>query len=108
MAAIELTNLTNVSVFATADADAVRRQLWGERKSRLGLKAPLPRVMSSDAHSPETIGVDSANRTLTRLRIDELDFDGVYAAIRVYPDARCKLEATLAVHYRGLIRRRLP
>ena len=106
LAAIELTNRASLPLFTAADPDAVRRQLWAERRTRLGIRAPLARIMSSDAHSPETIGIDSTNRTLTRLRLDELNFDGVYAAIRVYPDARCKLEVNLAVHYPRVVRAR--
>lgn len=99
LAGFEITQLTNTTVFSSDDTDAVRRQLWSERRKALGINAQLARLMSSDAHSPESIGADTAHRTLTRLRLDELNFAGVLAAIRIYPDARCKLEANLAVHY---------
>lgn len=103
LAGFEITQLANSTLFSRADSDPVRKQLWSERHKDLGIKSPLARVMSSDAHSPESIGADTAHRTLTRLRLDELSFAGVVAAVRIHPDARCKLEADLAIHYPRLL-----
>lgn len=103
LAGFEITRSANSTIFSAADPDVVRKQLWSERRKALGVHAQLARIMSSDAHSPELIGADTEHRTLTRLRLDELNFEGVVAAIRFHPDARCKLEANLAVHYPRLV-----
>lgn len=104
LAAIEITRLESVALFSDDDTDSVRREAWRERVTHLGDEGSLARIMSSDAHSLEQVGSDDRQRVLTRLRIDELNFLGVRAAIRLQPDARCRLESTLEANYPHLLR----
>lgn len=99
LAAVEITQLTSASVFTPSDSEEVRRDAGRERARALGDDAAFGRVMSSDAHSPEEVGVDEPHRTMTRLRLDDLNFLGVRSALRMHPDARCKLELNLETHY---------
>ncbi len=96
---LEITRPESVALFTDQDADAARKLLWRKRRSSLGIAAPLARIMSSDAHSPDQVGADTGHRTLTRLRVDDLNFLAIRAAILVNPDARCRVEANLEVHY---------
>lgn len=104
LAGIEITRHETQDVFTDADADEVRKNCWRERQQVLGSKTPIAHVMSSDAHSVAEIGVDADTRTLTRLRLDELSFHGVRAALKTNPSARCRLEADLDVGYPHVIR----
>jgi energy-coupling factor transporter ATP-binding protein EcfA2 len=103
LAGIEIIQLSNSSLFTDRDTDAVRRQCWVEREKALGQDAPLARIMSSDAHSPDTVGADREMRTLTRLRADDLNFRAVRAALVAHPESRCKLEANLEVQYPRIV-----
>ena len=96
---LEFTTTKQLAAFSARDSDAIRKQIWTNRRKDLGRLAPMARMMSSDAHSVEEVGAAKAGRQLTRLRIDELNFDAVRAALTQFPDARCKVEASLAVHY---------
>lgn len=104
LAALELSRIASTSAFTRNDADPVHRQCMAERAKVLGDDYPFGRVMSSDAHSPEDVGVDSPHRTMTRLRVDELTFTSVRSAVRVHPDARCKLELNLEAQYPQVMR----
>jgi len=66
----------------------------------------LARVMSSDAHSPDKLGEDRTARTLTRMRLDDLNFTAVRNALMYSPRARCKVEANLPPSYPRLLRAR--
>jgi energy-coupling factor transporter ATP-binding protein EcfA2 len=102
--ALEFTTLKNLTAFSARDSDPVRKQIWTNRRKALGRGAPIARIMSSDAHSVEEVGAAKMGRQLTRLRIDELNFDGVRAALTMFPDARCKVEASLAIHFARVLR----
>lgn len=106
LSGLEITDKATATAFSSRDANPFGVQLASERRQLLGWRSPLARIMSSDAHSPEQVGLDSSSRTITRLRVDELNFAGVRAAIRTHPDSRCRLEADLAVHYPRLVRMR--
>ena len=99
LAGIEITQPANATLFSETDGDRLRKQGWVQREKLLGLRAPLARIMSSDAHSVEAVGADKASRTLTRLRVDALNFRAVRAALAIHPDSRCKLESSLEVQY---------
>jgi len=103
LAGIEITNLANIDAFTSRDPVPLHVQLQSERTKLLGWRAGLARIMSSDAHSPEQVGLDSTTRTITRLRLDQLDFDGLRAALLIHPSSRCRLEAELSVHYPRLL-----
>ena len=47
----------------------------------------LARVMSSDAHSPDKVGLDRSSRTLMRLRLDQPAFPAIWNAIVNSPRA---------------------
>ncbi len=86
--------------FTDSDEDENRRNAWKAR-----LKVPdlevrgLGRLMSSDAHSPNVVGRDRASRTLTRLKLDEVNFVALRNAIKLNPKSRCKAEAVLPPSY---------
>ncbi len=103
LAAVEITQLSSAAVFSSTDPEQLRKDAGRERSRVLGDDAAFGRVMSSDAHSPEEVGVDEPHRTMTRLRVDDLNFLAVRSALRVHPDARCKLELTLESHYPRLV-----
>ena len=106
LVAVEITRHESKTLFTDADEDDVRRNCWRERQQVLGNKTSVAHVMSSDAHSLPEIGVDADTRTLTRLRMDELSFHGVRAALKTNPTARCRLEADLKVGYPHVIKAR--
>lgn len=90
--------------FTDGDSDPHRLAAWKARQAVPELKARgLARLMSSDAHTPQTVGQDRARRTLTRLRLDDPNFDAVRNAIAHNPKARCKAEAVLPVTYPNLL-----
>ncbi len=99
LAALEITRADSVTLFSSRDSDAVRRSCGAERSKKLPDRSELARVMSSDAHSPDQVGIDQPRKTLTRIRVDELNFVAVRNALAFYCSARCKLEADLAPHY---------
>jgi len=86
--------------FTDSDNDPHRLAAWKARQAVPELKERgLARLMSSDAHTPATVGQDRARRTLTRLRLDDPNFDAVRNAIAYNPKARCKAEEILPVTY---------
>ncbi len=86
--------------FTDADSDPHRLAAWKARQAHPELwKRGLARLQSSDAHTSETVGQDRARRTLTRIRLDDLNFTAVRNAIAFNPQARCKAEAILPITY---------
>jgi len=86
--------------FTDDDGDPHRSAAWQARQAIPELRERgLARVMSSDAHSSDLVGQDRSARTLTRLRVDDLNFDAVRLAIQLNPKARCKAEAILPASY---------
>lgn len=93
--------------FTESDTDSVRLAGWNARQKVDALRERgLARVMSSDAHSIDKVGVDQATRTLTRLRMDDLNFEALRNAIVNNPKARCKAEVELPVSYPRVLRAR--
>jgi energy-coupling factor transporter ATP-binding protein EcfA2 len=103
LTAIEFLDQRNVHWFGDSDPDSVHRQAWVNRVKTLGEGGRLARVMNSDAHDPALVGLDEPRKTLTRLRLDELNFVAVRNALAHYPDARCRLEAELPPAYPQLV-----
>lgn len=86
--------------FTDADEDEHRRAAWKARQAIPELRQRgLGRLMSSDAHSVDKVGEDRSFRTLTRLRLDDVNFDAVRNAVLLNPKARCKAEALLPITY---------
>jgi ABC-type lipoprotein export system ATPase subunit len=86
--------------FTDDDVDAARVAAWKARQSVNALQERgLARLMSSDAHSTAKLGMDQATRTLTRLRMDHLNFEALRNAIVNNPKARCKAEVVLPASY---------
>lgn len=86
--------------FTSADDDAARKQAWETRQTNGELRARgLARIMSSDAHDPSGVGLDRTPRTLTRLRLDDLNFTAVRTALLFNPKGRCKAEVVLPPAY---------
>jgi energy-coupling factor transporter ATP-binding protein EcfA2 len=104
LAGLEITKPESVTIFTRDDSNVVRKSLWTSRLKSLGSgPAALARTMSSDAHTPAKVGIDAANRVLTRLKVDDLSFAAVRSALMLYPNARCKLEASLEAQYPRLV-----
>jgi hypothetical protein len=86
--------------FTDADPDDIRRSAWKRRQANPALaKRGLARLMNSDAHSQEKVGLDRNSRTLTRLRLDEPNFAAVRNAIALSSTGRCKPEVMLPAVY---------
>ncbi|MGH2500293.1 MAG: AAA family ATPase [Candidatus Limnocylindria bacterium] len=96
---LEFTRRDLIAAFTPEDPDEVGRQCWAERLKALGRRAPLARIMSSDAHTPNEVGREAPHRALTRLRIDHLNYGAVVAALRDHPQVRCLLEEPLPPSY---------
>ena len=86
--------------FTDHDPSPDRKAAWRGRQAVVGLRdRGLGRLMSSDAHSADKVGQDRSARTLTRLRLDDLNFDALRLAIQLNPKARCKADAILPATY---------
>jgi ABC-type lipoprotein export system ATPase subunit len=86
--------------FRSDDPDPNRKAAWDARLANNDLRTRgLARLMSSDAHSVDKVGRDRGSRTLTRLRLDDVNFDAVRNAIAQNPRARCKAEVVLPATY---------
>lgn len=96
---LEFTRFDLLSAFSGADPDEVGRQCWAQREKALGRRAPLARIMSSDAHTPDEVGREEPHRSLTRIRIDDLNYLAVQIALRHHPTVRCQLEEPLPPSY---------
>jgi energy-coupling factor transporter ATP-binding protein EcfA2 len=94
--------------FTDNDPDAHRLAAWKARQNVAELRdRGLGRLMSSDAHSVDKVGQDRSTRTLTRLRLDDLNFEAVRLAIQLNPKARCKAEAILPATYPRVVKAEL-
>ena len=92
------------SWFTDDDSDDGRKAALKARQKIGDLRERgLARLMSSDAHGPDQVGRDRASRTLTRLRLDDLNFNAVRNAISLNPKARCKAEVILPATYPRII-----
>lgn len=90
--------------FTDQDPHQGRREAWKARQRDHELKERgLARLMSSDAHSVAKVGQDRSSRTLTRLRLDDANFDAVKNAVLFNPKARCKAEAILPASYPRIV-----
>lgn len=86
--------------FLDGDTESSRLEAWRARQRSDDLRRRgLARIMSSDAHAPSDLGKDRTARTLTRLRVDDLNFDAVWNAVVESPRARCKAEPDLPPSY---------
>lgn len=86
--------------FTDDDPDDSRRAAWKARQRNDELRERgLARLMSSDAHSLDKLGLDRTSRTLTRLRLDDPNFSAIRNALLFNPKARCKAEAILPASY---------
>jgi energy-coupling factor transporter ATP-binding protein EcfA2 len=101
LAALEFTSREALTTwFSETDPDGGRRAAWQARQTIPELAGRgLARVMSSDAHSPAVVGGDRPSRTMTRLRLDEPNFEAVRNAIVFNSKARCKAEIDLPAAY---------
>jgi energy-coupling factor transporter ATP-binding protein EcfA2 len=90
--------------FTDSDPDHGRLEAWNSRQTDPVLKdRGLARLMSSDAHSPDKVGRDRQSRTLTRLRLDDANFNSIRNAIALNPKARCKAEVILPATYPHIV-----
>ena len=104
LAALEFRSAENLAWFSAEDTDPVRRDAWLRREKNDHLrKRGLARIMSSDAHSPDLVGLDRNKRTLTKLRLDDANFVAVKNAVVNNPKARCKAEVTLPANYARIV-----
>lgn len=108
LAGLEFTRVEALQEWFTAqDTDPARSAALTARLAVPDLRdRGLARIMSSDAHSPDKVGLDRSDRLLTRLRLDDLNFTAVRNALVFGPRARCKAEQTLPPSYPRLLRAR--
>jgi PHP family Zn ribbon phosphoesterase len=80
--------------FTDQDGDPHRLAAWKARQSIPELRdRGLAHLMSSDAHSIDKVGQDRSARTLTRLRLDDLNIEALRLAVQLNPKARCEYVA---------------
>ena len=97
---LEFDDTSRLSWYSTDDEPtpygAERKKLLQVRSSVPGLAARtrLAALQNSDAHSLAGFTTQSAKRTLTRLKMNELTFDGFRTAL-IDPDARVRAESTV-------------
>ena len=105
LAAVEFVDVANLrDWFSSEDPVQSRRAAWEARQAISELaERGLARVMSSDAHDPSLVGKDGVVRKLTRIRLDEANFESVANALLNNPKARCAVEAGLPDHYPRVI-----
>ncbi len=100
LAALEFRDVANLHWFSDSDENENRRRAWRKRCQITSLAdRGLGRVVSSDAHSAERVGIDTSRRTLTRLRLDEPNFAAICNAVKWNPRGRCRPEADLPETY---------
>jgi len=99
LAGLEFAFEGNLGWFTSTDTNSSRQAAHLARQGSAIADRGLATLMSSDAHAPAQVGRDRASRTLTRLRLDELNFTAVRNAILLNPKARCKPEAVLPPTY---------
>lgn len=94
-----------VEWFTDSDSDPARLAAWRVRQNDVALRERgLARLMSSDAHSTNQIGVEAGSRTLTRLRMDDLNFEALTNAILNNPRGRCRAEVQLPASYPRIVK----
>jgi DNA repair ATPase RecN len=71
-----------------------RKKLCDNRNRALNRAAPLAQVQNSDAHSLSEFGASRSKRTLTRIKMNDLTFDGFRTAF-ADPAARVRATASL-------------
>jgi len=105
LSALEFATKTGLETYFTeVDRDDARRAAWLARQQVPELRyRGLARVMSSDAHSPDKVGLERSSRTLTRLRLDQPTYAAIRNAIVNSPRARCKAEVVLPPSYPRLL-----
>lgn len=104
LAGLEFKNVANLDWFTDQDEDSARRSAWATRCADPALRQRgLARLMSSDAHSPGSVGRDTTKRLLTRLRVDECNFEAIRNAVLYSPRGRCRVEAFLPESYPRIV-----
>lgn len=95
--ALEIKNLENKDWFSLADTHPERKNCARLRRESLGLEEEidLPKIMSSDSHTLESLGRNAVgNRRLTRVKMESLTFDSLRIAF-LDSAARVRLEELL-------------
>jgi hypothetical protein len=94
---LEFADKTNLDWYSPDDQTpqaADRKKLCENRNRALARPAPLAHVQNSDAHSLAEFGASRSRRTLTRIKMNDLTFDGFRTAF-ADPSARVRASASL-------------
>ncbi|MGE0789752.1 MAG: TrlF family AAA-like ATPase [Sandaracinaceae bacterium] len=97
LAGFEFADAANLAWYSNDDATSEakeRRKLLQNRNQRIGRTAPLAHIQSSDAHTLADFRAARAKRSLTRIKMTELTFDGFRTAF-ADPEARVRATAAL-------------
>jgi histidinol phosphatase-like PHP family hydrolase len=97
LAGLEFADKANLDWYSPDDQTpqaADRKKLCENRNRTLGRPAPLAHVQNSDAHSLAEFGASRSKRTLTRIKMNDLTFDGFRTAF-ADPAARVRATASL-------------
>lgn len=90
LAGLEFADAANLGWYSGHDATpegADRKRLLEKRKQALGRPAPLAHVQNSDAHTLADFIASPSKRTSTRIKMNDLTFDGFRTAFT--PPQRC-------------------
>lgn len=91
---LEIKNKESINAFTSCDENPAKKALSAVRKSSNGHENEfeLPKVMSSDAHSLDKLGVNAAGeKRLTRIKINELTFNAFKTAL-ICSSSRIRIE----------------
>lgn len=92
--ALEISKKESFNNFTDKDSKPERKNLASIRRQRLNLhdRAVLPKVMSSDSHTLDKLGINAeGDKKLTRFKVDELSFDAIKIALIMH-ESRVRIE----------------
>jgi len=92
--ALEISKKDSLNYYTDSDDSNERRSLVKARREKLHLPADyvLPKVMSSDSHTLDKLGVNAeGDKKLTRIKIDSLSFQAFKIAL-ISHESRIRLE----------------
>lgn len=95
--ALEISSKNSIDFYTDLDGDANRKELIEKRRIKLDQRpdAILPKIMSSDSHSLNKLGINAeGDKRLTRFKVDTLSFHALKIALISY-ESRVRLENTI-------------
>jgi ABC-type cobalamin/Fe3+-siderophores transport system ATPase subunit len=98
---LEISNPLQIDLFTLKDKSSDRKGLFNKRKKLFNddLEYSFTKLLSSDSHTLKMLGKNAAgNNKLTRLKIDQPDFDSFKIAL-LDPSARVRIEELIPKSY---------